>query len=207
MDAYMNSILGDREEIRMVTRQHWSVLFRSVFVEALLVLAIVGGITLVTVVWAPDLSLGWLYLFLILPLISLIRDVLIWVNLKFIITNLRVIRLSGVLNKNVTDSSLEKVNDVRMTQSMFGRIFDYGDIEIMTASEVGVDIFKCISDPIHFKITMLNAKTELEQIQVSRNDPDDQVPALITQLDNLRKQGILSEEEFIRKKNELLSRL
>ncbi|MEN6410794.1 MAG: PH domain-containing protein [Anaerolineaceae bacterium] len=207
MDAYLNSILGDREDILMVTRQHWSVLFRYIFVEALLVLAIIGGVTLATVVWAPDFSLGWLYLLLFLPLISLIRDVLVWTNLKFIITNLRVIRLSGVLNKNVTDSSLEKVNDVRMTQSMFGRLFDYGDIEIMTASEVGVDIFRCISDPIHFKIAMLNAKTELEQLQGTRNDPGDQVPDLIGQLDNLRKQGILSEEEFIRKKDELLSRL
>ena len=31
--------------------------------------------------------------------------------------------ISGVLGKDVVDSSLEKVNDVKMSQSFFGRMF------------------------------------------------------------------------------------
>jgi uncharacterized membrane protein YdbT with pleckstrin-like domain len=42
-----------------------------------------------------------------------------WKNHQYIITNRRVIQINGIVNKNVTDSSLEKVNDVHMTQSFF----------------------------------------------------------------------------------------
>jgi hypothetical protein len=40
------------------------------------------------------------------------------------------------------------VNDVKLSQSFWGRLFDYGDIEILTASEVGANVFRSIGDPI-----------------------------------------------------------
>ncbi len=51
-------------------------------------------------------------------------------------------QISGIFNKSVIDSSLEKVNDIKMDQSALGRMFGYGDIEILTASELGVNLFK-----------------------------------------------------------------
>ena len=44
-------------------------------------------------------------------------------------------RAEGVLNKSVSDSSLEKINDARLDQSMFGRIFGFGTLDILTAAE------------------------------------------------------------------------
>ena len=41
-----------------------------------------------------------------------------------------------MLNKTSTDSSLEKINDARLNQSVFGRIFGFGDLEILTASDI-----------------------------------------------------------------------
>ena len=70
----------------------------------------------------------------------MLRDILIWWNRQYIITSLRVIQISGVINKNLTDSSLEKVNDVKLSQSIVGRLFDYGNVEILTASEVGCQL-------------------------------------------------------------------
>ncbi len=101
-----------------------------------------------------------------------------------------------------------KVNDVKMEQSFFGRLLDYGDIEILTASELGANLFRRIGRPIRFKTAMLNAKERLETGQASggkRQELD--VPALIAQLDGLRKQGVLTEEEFQKKKAELLTKL
>jgi uncharacterized membrane protein YdbT with pleckstrin-like domain len=115
-------------------------------------------------------------------------------------------QISGIFNKNVTDSSLEKVNDVKMTQSAFGRLFGYGDIEILTASELGVNLFKRIEDPIRFKTAMLNAKENLERGEESRH-PEDDIPDLIAGLERLHRQGVLTDEEFAQKKNELLARM
>lgn len=206
-DSYLHSVLGENEDILLVTRQHWLVLLGEILVEAVLAVAI---IVLISLVWTlmPNPLVPFGYLLLLLPLGSMLRDIAIWDSRKYVVTNRRVVQISGVFNKNVTDSSLEKVNDVKMEQSFLGRLFDYGDVEILTASELGANLFRHIGRPIRFKTAMLNAKERLEQGQATggrRAEAD--VPALIAQLDNLRRQGVLSEAEFQQKKAELLAKL
>jgi hypothetical protein len=111
------------------------------------------------------------------------------------------------LNKSVIDSSLEKVNDIKMVQSALGRLFDYGDVEILTASELGVNLFRRITDPVKFKTAMLNAKARLEKVDVQPPQGMADIPSTIERLDQLRKQGALTDEEFQRLKNELLAKL
>lgn len=208
MASYLKSVLGQMEEILLVTRHHWFVLLRSIFVEGLMIVAILVLVS-VAVVQLPQSEypwLPWLYLLIVLPFISLFWDILKYTNDAFVVTNRRIIQINGIINKNVTDSSLEKVNDVKMKQSFFGRIFDFGDIEIMTASELGINKFTTIAKPIQFKTAMLDAKEKLEvPAQAVQASPD--IPTLIAQLDNLRKQGVLSEEEFQAKKAQLLAKL
>ena len=104
---------------------------------------------------------------------------------------------------------MEKVNDVKMSQSFWGRLFDYGDIEILTASEVGANVFRSIGEPIKFKTAMLNAKERLGfdelggQVVQATND----IPSLIARLDDLRQKGIISEQDFQQKKAELLAKM
>jgi uncharacterized membrane protein YdbT with pleckstrin-like domain len=208
MSHYLKSVLGQLEEIILVTRHHWFVLLRSIFVEGIMIIAILVLVSL-GVATLPQTDypwLPWLYLLIVLPFASLFWDVLKFTNHAFVITNRRIIQIDGVINKNVTDSSLEKVNDVKMKQSFFGRIFNFGDIEIMTASELGINKFTTIAKPIAFKTAMLDAKERLEvPSQMVQSSPD--IPTLIGQLDNLRKQGVISEEEFQAKKAQLLGKL
>ena len=83
-------------------------------------------------------------------------------NEEFVVTTRRVLQLEGVVNKKVTDSSLEKINDAILTQSLFGRIFGYGDLDILTASEAGISRLRKLRDADDFKRAMLEAKHELE---------------------------------------------
>jgi uncharacterized membrane protein YdbT with pleckstrin-like domain len=132
----------------------------------------------------------------------------VWSSRKYIVTNNRVIQLAGVINKDVTDSSLEKVNDVKLEQSVLGRLFDYGDVEILTASEYGLNRFRQIGRPIQLKTAMLNAKHNVEQIQVHppAPRPETEMVDLLAQLDNLRRQGVITEAEFQAKKADILAR-
>jgi uncharacterized integral membrane protein len=202
---YIQSLLGENERILLVTRQHWFVLFSNILLEILLIVLLVLGISAATVVY-PIASAG--FVLVLAPLIGMLRDFLIWSNREYIVTNRRVIQISGVFDKNVVDSSLEKVNDVKMSQSFLGRIFDYGDVEILTASEIGVNLFKRIGDPVKFKTAMLNAKEELGFGEIgARPQVEEDIPSLIAKLDGLRKQGIISEAEFQKKKAELLAKM
>jgi uncharacterized membrane protein YdbT with pleckstrin-like domain len=207
-DSYLKNLLGENEHIIFVTRQHWLVLLAEILTECILAVALVVLITLIWWIWLPNSLVLLGYLLLLLPLLSLLRDVLIWANRKYIVTNWRVIQIFGVFNKDVTDSSLEKVNDVKLEQSFWGRLWDYGDIEILTASELGVNRFRQVGQPIRFKTAMLNAKEKLEQGQASLGrGAEADIAGLIAQLDSLRQHGVLSEEEFQQKKAQLLAKL
>ena len=208
-DEYLLHMLGDKEKVILVDRQHWIVLAQAILLEVILVIAILAAVALGLFLLANPLFLVGLVI-LIIPILSMLRDILKWNNHKYVVTNRRLIQVFGVFNKNVTDSSLEKVNDVKMDQSFLGRIFGYGDIEILTASELGVNRFTMIGNPVRFKTAMLNAKVKLESgveniATVQPKQPD--IPTMIAQLAALREKGIVTEEEFQKKKADLLSRL
>ena len=216
-DSYLNSLMGDNEQIMVVTHRHWSVLLLETLSELILAIALIVLVTLILffspllgplAVIGPFFALG--YLLLLFPLASLTRDVLRWSNRKFVITSRRVIQLSGTFNKDVTDSSLEMVNDVKLDQTFWGRLLNFGDVEILTASELGVNKFTTIADPVRFKTAMLNAKNKLDTPQYVPSAPSapvPDVPALIAQLDGLRQHGVLTDAEFQAKKAQLLAKM
>jgi uncharacterized membrane protein YdbT with pleckstrin-like domain len=125
--SYLKNLLGENEQIIFVTRQHWLVLLRQILAKSVLALGLIIVITLIWRIWLPQ-SLVVLpaYLLLILPLVGLLRNVIVWTSRQYIVTDWRVIQISGVFSKEVTDSSLEKVNDVKLDQSFMGRLLDYG---------------------------------------------------------------------------------
>ena len=85
-----------------------------------------------------------------------------YMNQEYVLTNRRVMEVSGVLNRQAADSSLEKINDAVLSQSIFGRMFDFGDLDVLTAADSGIERFRMIMDPIAFKKAMLDAKHEFE---------------------------------------------
>lgn len=203
---YLEGLLGENEQILFETHQHWFVLFGKIFLEALLIVVLVVGSLMLSTMY-PVAIYG--LILVLVPLLGMLNDILVWRNRAYIVTNRRVIQISGVLDKDVVDSSLEKVNDVKMSQSFFGRMFGYGDIEILTASELGVNLFHQIAEPIEFKTAMLNAKERMgydEMGGAAHATPAD-IPSMIEKLDNLRKRGILSEQEFQQKKADLLAKM
>ena len=212
--SYLESLLGEREKIILTTRQHWLILAGSIFLEIILILLIFAA-TITAAIFFPEfiaiiVAIG--FAILLLPIITMTIDVLHWSNRQYIVTNRRVIQISGVFNKSVTDSSLEKVNDVKMVQSALGRVFDYGDVEILTASELGVNLFRRIEHPVQYKIAMLNAKSQLEGYDQAdelqpKSGESDPLASLLTQLESLRKQGLLTEEEYQAKKQQVLDRI
>ena len=219
--SYLEGLLGEREKIILTARQHWFILFGAIALEIILILLIFATTITAAVLFPQFLAIAVVigFAILLIPIFTMTMDILNYTHRQYVITNRRVIQISGVFNKNITDSSLEKVNDIHMSQSALGRMFDYGDIEILTASELGINQFKRIESPVQFKKALLDAKSELEgydqmeavlSASVTAATPAAEttgVPALISQLDNLRQQGLLTEEEFQTKKAQLLDRI
>ena len=162
--SYADSLLSTGERVTHRERQHWLVLLWGarlpiVAIVAALLLLVLGQS--VSGVARDLLSLLTAVLF-VGGLAFLLWVTLRYLNQEFILTNRRVLQVEGVVNKRATDSSLEKINDAVLTQSIFGRIFGFGDLDVLTAAEAGIERFRMIVDPIGFKRAMLDAKHEYE---------------------------------------------
>jgi hypothetical protein len=207
--GYVESLLAANEVIVVKTRQHWIVLAKSFFVNSVLLIVVVL-LALLPILFTRFDILGILIaLFTILPIGAFTVRYLQWWNEEYLVTNRRVIQAEGIINKHVIDSSLEKVNDVVLDQSFLGRLFDYGNIEILTASEGGVNRLHQIAAPVKFKTKMQNQKEALgmDEPFSTREGRGDDIPALIAELDALRQRGVLTDVEFQQKKTALLSKM
>jgi hypothetical protein len=167
--SYADGLLSTGERISYRNKQHP---FVAIWGARYAILAIVIAAVLLWVgsnmdpngaVGSLKLALGWVTAILFIGGIAVaIWNGLRYINQEYVLTNRRVIQVEGVLNRNSTDSSLEKINDAVLSQSVFGRMFDFGDLTILTASEAGIDKMHMLRSPIAFKKAMLDAKHEFE---------------------------------------------
>jgi hypothetical protein len=163
--GYSDQLLSTGERPITTVRQHWLVLLWG---SRLAILAILGALLLLILgqnvgpgTGRDFLSLLTLVLFLG-GLAVLVWNTLRYLNQEYVLTNRRVIQVEGVVNKRAADSSLEKINDAVLSQSMVGRMFGFGDLDVLTAAEAGIERFRMIVDPIGFKRKMLDAKHAYE---------------------------------------------
>ena len=166
MTRYADRLLAEGERVALRGRQHilatiiqgrmaWAIFFASL---ALMVLNLQLEPSAVRDV------LGWVDLVLLVVGLAWLAQIYVsWYAEDYVITNRRVMKVEGVLNKRSADSSLEKINDAVLEQSVFGRMLGYGDLDILTANEQSVDRYRMLSEAQTFKRTMLDEKYKLEQ--------------------------------------------
>jgi hypothetical protein len=228
--AYIDELLGRGEQVVFVARQHVFVLISNILTELFLVALLIAAGVASQVAFPNRVlagqSVGQLVMIAcvvisVVVLVSAVLDYFRWNNEQYFITDARVIQLRGIFNKEALDSSLEKINDVELRQSWVGRIFDFGDIEIITGSDSGVNYFQRIERPLEFKRAMLDAKNEYNRgygyldpqslaayvPPVGRAASPENLEATLQKLTDLRDQGLLSNEEFEAKRRDLLSRI
>lgn len=211
--GYVEALLARNERIVRVARDHWVTLLPVILVDVAVSIVIIGFSVGV-------LSPPWTWfglLLLVVPIGHLALRVWAWWNKQYIVTNRRIVQVTGTFGKRVSDTSLEKINDIVMEQSVLGRLLKFGDIEIISGSESGIDVFRRIADPIEFKKELLDQKGTLGSLdvfdeQVGRVlsaealDASD-VPELIAGLDELRQKGVITDVEFEEKKQRLLAKI
>ena len=230
--AYIDELLGRDEHILYDGRQHSFVLISNILTEMVLIGVLIAAGVASQSAFRDRLFNGWPIGQLVLiacglislfVLISAFLDYLRWNNEQYVVTDQRVIQIRGIFNKAVIDSSLDKINDVELRQSWLGRIFNFGTIEILTASDVGINEMRQIGRPLEFKRAMLEAKHNYTrgfgyldpQAVAAYTQPPSPQPAsgqndiqqTLQKLADLRDQGLLSQAEFEAKKRELLSRI
>jgi uncharacterized membrane protein YdbT with pleckstrin-like domain len=201
-------LLGEHEQIIYDLRPHW--------------LALTGPV-LLAVVAAAASSLAWALLpggglqwptrlaatgaaVLVLLVFALPRY-LRWVTTHFVLTTDRLIFRSGILAKLSREIPLERLNDVTFTQSLWERVIGAGDLLIESAGERGQSIFNNVPHPEAVQLEIYR-QMEANGLRMSGGGrPPASAMDDLERLANLRDRGAITEEEFQRKKRELLDRL
>lgn len=165
MSSYLDKQLADHEQVRMKAHRHVLWVLRKAFLMAFLTVAL--WVTAVIVAYREITSYSGILAVLLL-LISLVPGVVVvirflrWRNELYVITNYRIIQVEGILSKRSLDSSLGRINDVEMKQPLFGRLFGFGDIFILTGSAHSVNDLLWINQPFEFKQALIDAKAEFD---------------------------------------------
>ena len=168
--SYADGLMSKGEVILHREKQHWWVFIWSAkWVVLAIIVALIVGVWANS--WEGEGFIDTLGNFITFPLVPIIFIggllylgwvILQYLNQEYVLTNRRVIQVSGVLSKKAADSSLEKINDATLEQSIFGRVFGFGDLAILTAADTGIDRFRMLIRPIEFKKAMLDAKYAYE---------------------------------------------
>jgi uncharacterized membrane protein YdbT with pleckstrin-like domain len=162
---------------------------------------------------------GWIAA--VLGLLYLLIRYAAWNANIWVVTNFRVIDEVGLLSHFAKESPLDKINNVSYRRTVMGRIFNYGDVEIQTAAEVGATIYVNVTNPKRLQETIVNAQSEYKNWEYGNQARQmaaamdtrgggqaasaPQVAAELEKLFELKMKGAISEDEYNRAKARLLN--
>jgi membrane protein YdbS with pleckstrin-like domain len=205
----MRTPLQKGEKILLVTYKSWVSLAGAAFISLIL---LIGGIILIQYfVYAWIIALVAIIYFLI--------KYFEWRCNIWVVTSSRVIDETGLVRHFAKESPLEKINNVSYDQSIWGRIFNFGHVEIQTAAQVGATDYFNVHHPKRLKDTITQAQADLENNKAVhqatqmanalgiRNPGSSSIniSAELEKLFELKQKGILSEDEYAKAKNKLLN--
>lgn len=217
--AFPRKLLNEGEQLVLDLRPHWVFLAPSV---ASLVIAIALGLYVIlgtsgTVNNVASIAVGILVLVVLVWFASRYAR---WVTTQFVVTGDRIISRRGVFAKSGMEIPLERINTVVFSQRLIERMVGAGDIGIESASEGGRESFSDIRRPAQVQREIyvqmeansgrdyqrMGAETA-RSINASTNlggAPGLSMPEQLQKLDELRRNGVLSEAEFQAQKARLL---
>lgn len=209
--GYAEKNLVDGETIVYRARYHW-IVYRWPLL--LLLLSLLLGASAVYA-WqtapTPDVGrwtgLGALALGAVAGLFALVRRIRISAD-EFVVTNRRVIRKLGLVSREIEQAPLDKIQDITVEQGLLGRILGFGAVTLETASERGSLVFPGIANPEGLRNALWGHSPAAARPAAAAAAQEKGVASeRLKELERLRQQGLLSEEEYAVKRREILVHL
>jgi membrane protein YdbS with pleckstrin-like domain len=123
---------------------------------------------------------------------------------EFAITQHRVIRKTGFLTRDVRQIPLDKIQDVNVRATLWGRWLAYGDVELQTAGSDSTVVFPRIVDPDQFRNVLFSHR---HPGGAGGPAPPASTEARLKEAERLLRSGVITEEEYRRKRAALLDAL
>ena len=149
MARYIDDILQPGEKVLYSTNAHWVFYLPAIaaWIIALALYVLSRGVE------RPGVATMWLVLAAAAALIAVLATAKAWFHVwttETDVTNLRVVHKAGFIKRRTFEMSLDKVESVDVTQSIMGRILNYGDVTILGVGE-GKQTISTIASPLAFR--------------------------------------------------------
>lgn len=121
-----------------------------------------------------ELKIGWWFVgggFVTGMLILLNHLIILWTT-EIVVTTYRFVYKTGLISRNTQEVSLNKIEEITLRQSVWGRIFGYGSL-VLRGTGVGVINLPNIDDPIDVRRIIEKAKADLRQTSREERLGDD----------------------------------
>lgn len=202
-------LLNEDEEIALDLHPHWEFFVKP---AAALVAAVAFGVFVLTRENMPGLLDAVAGVLVLAALVWFGVTYLRWITTNFVVTTDRLIYRHGVLSKHGIEIPLERVNTVFFSQTILERMLGSGDLVIESAGEMGRQNFSNVRKPSAvqneiYRQMESNENRKFDRIGRVPQPVAGSVADQIKDLDDLRRQGLISDAEFDAKKADLLDRM
>ncbi len=126
---------------------------------------------------------------------------------EFAVTSLRVVKKTGILTRQVAQVPLDKVQDLHVAASFWGRWLSYGTVEVASAAEDGPIVFPRIRNPEAIRNVVLTRRAAPAGASAAAVPRLPTVEQRLADVERLFKSGSLSEAEYRVKRQELVKAL
>jgi membrane protein YdbS with pleckstrin-like domain len=207
-------LLAEHEEVIFDIKPHWIALATPVLATiGILILWVLGYNLAKSQLDDPSLAQNIIAIVALMAILWLgVAPFLRWYFTHFVLTSDRLITRTGVIAKQSKEIPLERINDVAFNQSVIERMLGAGDLFVESAGERGQTRISNVRNPEQIQLMIYKEAEENQNRMMRGGEPfptpaGDSIPEQIAALDRLREQGVLSEAEFVAKKQELLRRM
>ena len=165
--SYIKKNLLLKEEITYRGRRHWIIFAFSVIFLIIGILFLTKGIPVptfdvgqssLTSILNPDIIRQLIQKVAVIPLLLAVMTGMSaatnYLTTEIAVTNMRVLIKIGFIKRTSTEIALKNVASIKISQGIFGRIFNYGTVEICDVGNICVP-FRRIAAPIQFRKQVL----------------------------------------------------
>jgi uncharacterized membrane protein YdbT with pleckstrin-like domain len=143
---YIDQVLQPGEKIVFSSTLSW-----AVYIPSFLLWLVALALALAGSVLQP--SNAWLWSALVVALLAAASSIKAWFRrwtTEIDVTDRRVVYKRGFIRRHTVEINMDKVESVDVDQSLFGRLFDYGDV-LIRGTGAGIEPLRGIDSPLAFR--------------------------------------------------------
>ncbi len=191
-------------------------------------LGLIGGLAGIailtwTAIVGERLDWYWYLIPLAFALLLLTINYIYLSRVLFVITDQRIITRYGIFTLRYADTGIEKVQSVTTIQPWYERLFGYGDVFFATAGEKGgIDYespgiklmsggavsWENVGKPFEVtKVASAVIHMDVQPVSIVNQPSKMSAAEKLDKIEDLRKRGVITQEEYERERKEALEEL